>query len=123
MTDDYENILDLLKKYLDLLYRGDTRIIDQIFFPEATVSSVTNGKIVSIDMIGFHKRITNRKSPESEGEKRDDKILMIDISSPTTAIAKVECMILGNQYTDYLSLIKAHGKWFIISKVFHMKTK
>ena len=123
MTDDYDNILDLLKKYLDLLHRGDTRIIDQIFFPEGMVSSVTNNKIVSVDIAGFFKRVATRKSPESVGEKREDKILMIDISSPTTAIAKVECMILFNQYTDYLSLIKVHGKWFIISKVFHMKTE
>jgi len=123
MTDDYVKILDVLKKYLDILYRGDTGIIDQIFSPEAKVSSVTNKKIVSVDMIGFNERITNRKSPESVGEKREDKILMIDISSPTTAIAKVKCMILGNQYTDYLSLIKVQGKWFIISKVFHMETK
>jgi len=121
MTDDYVKILDVLKKYLDLLYRGDTKIIDQIFSPEAIVSSVTNNIIVSIDMIGFNERIANRKSPESIGEKREDKILMIDISSPTTAIAKVKCMILGDQYTDYLSLIKVQGKWFIISKVFHMK--
>ena len=45
---------------------------------------------------------------------------MIDISSPTTAMAKVECNILKNHYTDYLSLIKVSGKWGIISKVFHM---
>ncbi|HBF00774.1 MAG TPA: hypothetical protein DDW46_06910, partial [Dehalococcoidia bacterium] len=30
-----------------------------------------------------------------------------------------ECMILKNQYTDYLSFIKVSGKWGIISKVFH----
>ena len=122
MTDDYIKILDLLKKYLDLLYHGDTRIIDQVFSPQASVSSVISNKIVSVDMIGFNKRIANRKSPKSVGEKREDKILMIDISSPTTAIAKVECMILGNQYTDYLSLLKVQGEWSIISKVFHMKT-
>ncbi len=122
MNDDYVKILDLLKKYLDLLYTGDTGIIDQLFFPQATVSSVTKNKIISVDMIGFNKRISTRKSPASVGEKREDKILLIDISSPTTAIAKVECMILGNKYTDYLSLIKVHDKWFIISKVFHMET-
>jgi len=122
MNDDYVKILDLLKKYLDLLFRGDTGIIDQVFFPQATVSSVNNGKIISIDMIGFHERIYNRKSPESTGEKREDKILLIDISSPTTAIAKVECMILKNHYIDYLSLVKVKGEWGIISKVFHMKT-
>jgi len=122
MDENYVKILDVLKTYFDLIYRGDTDMIDQIFFPEATVNSVNDGKIVSIDMIGFHERIANRKSPESTGEIREDKILMIEISSPTTAIAKVECMILKNRYTDYLSLIKLQGKWGIISKVFHMNT-
>tara|TARA_B100001250_G_C19252957_1_gene551546 strand:+ start:190 stop:561 length:372 start_codon:yes stop_codon:yes gene_type:complete len=122
MINDYENIIDLLYKYLDLLYRGETGFIEQVFLPEATVNSVNNNKIVSVDMTGFKERVATRKSPESVGEKREDKILMIDISSPTTAIAKVECMILGNQYTDYLSLLKVQGEWSIISKVFHMKT-
>ena len=120
MNGNYKKILDILKKYLDLIYHGDAEIIKDIFFPEAPVSSVINGKIVSIDMIGFNKRISSRKSPESTGEKREDKILMIDISSPTTAIAKVECMILKNHYIDYLSLIKVRGEWGIISKTFHM---
>ena len=71
-------------------------------------------------MVGFRERIATRSSPESSGEKRDDKIIMIDISSPTTAMARVECMILKNHYTDYLSLIKVSEKWGIISKVFHM---
>ena len=121
MTDDYIKILDLLKKYLDLLYLGNAGIIAQVFSPHATVSSVTNNKIVSINMDGFHKRIANRKPPASIGEKREDRILMIDISSPTTAIVKLECMISKNHYTDYLSLIKVSEKWGIISKVFHMK--
>ena len=71
-------------------------------------------------MDGFRKRIATRQSPESVGETRHDKIIMIDISSPTTAIAKVQCMILKNYYTDYLTFIKVRGKWGIISKVFHM---
>ena len=117
-----ENILQIenvLRRYLDLLYNGDTNLIETVFLPEATVNSVADGKIVSIDMVGFRERIAGRQSPASIGEKRDDKIIMVDISSPTTAMAKVECMILKNQYTDYLSFIKVSGKWGIISKVFH----
>ena len=72
-------------------------------------------------MDGFRERIATRSSPESVGETRQDNIIMIDISSPTTAIVKLECMILKNHYTDYLSLIKVSEKWGIISKVFHMK--
>ena len=120
MSDNLVKIENVIRIYLDLLYKGDIGLIESVFFKEATVSSVSDGKIISINMDGFRERIATRSSPESVGETRQDKIIMIDISSPTTAIAKVECMILKNHYTDYLSLIKVSEKWGIISKVFHM---
>lgn len=119
ISDNILQIENVLRRYLDLLYNGDTNLIETVFLPEATVNSVADGKIVSIDMVGFRERIAGRQSPASIREKRDDKIIMVDISSPTTAMAKVECMILKNQYIDYLSFIKVSGKWGIISKVFH----
>ena len=110
----------VIKTYFDLLYKGDKDLIERVFLPEASVSSLFNGKIVKIDMDGFRKRIAERQSPESIGEIRDDKIISIDIFSPTTAMVKVKCKILHNNYLDYLSLFKVSGKWKIISKVFHM---
>ena len=110
----------VIRTYFDLLYKGDKDLIETVFLPEANVSSLSNGKIVKIDMDGFRNRIEERNSPESIGERRDDKIILIDISSPTTAIVKVKCNILHNNYIDYLSLFKVSGKWRIISKVFHM---
>ena len=121
MSDNLVKIENVIRIYLDLLYKGDIGLIESVFFQEATVSSVSDGKIISINMDGFRERIATRSSPESVGETRQDKIIMIDISSPTTAIVKLECMILKNYYTDYLSLIKVSEKWGIISKVFHMK--
>ena len=110
----------VIRTYFDLLYKGDKDLIETVFLPEANVYSLSNGKIVKIDMDGFRKRIAERQSPESIGKTRDDKIILIDISSPTTAIVKVKCNILHNNYIDYLSLFKISGKWRIISKVFHM---
>ena len=110
----------VIKTYFDLLYKGDKDLIETVFLPGANVSSLYNDNIVKIDMDGFRKRIAERESPESIGEMRDDKIIMIDISSPTTAMVKVKCNILHNNYIDYLSLLKVSGKWKIISKVFHM---
>ena len=121
MSDNLVKIENVIRIYLDLLYKGDIGLIESVFFQEATVSSVSDEKIISINMDGFRERISTRSSPESVGETRQEKIIMIDISSPTTAIVKLECMILNNHYTDYLSLIKVSEKWGIISKVFHMK--
>ena len=110
----------VIRTYFDLLYKGNKDLIETVFLTEANVYSLSNGKIVKIDMDGFWKRIAERQSPESIGETRDDKIILIDISSPTTAMVKVKCNILHNNYIDYLSLFKVSGKWRIISKVFHM---
>ena len=110
----------VIRTYFDLLYKGDKDLIETVFLPEANVYSLSNGKIVKIDMDGFWKRIAERQSPESIGETRDEKIILIDISSPTTAMVNVKCNILHNNYIDYLSLFKVSGKWKIISKVFHM---
>ncbi len=120
MSDNLVKIENVIRIYLDLLYKGDIGLIESVFFKEATVSSVSDGKIISINMDGFRERIATRPSPKSVVETRQDKIILIDISSPTTAMARVECMILKNHYTDYLSLIKVSEKWGIISKVFHM---
>ena len=120
ISDDLVKIENIIRIYLDLLYKGDVDLIKSVFHHEATVSSISYGKIISINMEGFRKRVATRESPESISETRHDKIILIDISSPTTAIAKVECMILKNHYTDYLSFIKVSEKWGIISKVFHM---
>ena len=120
ISGDLAKIETIIRIYLDLLYKGDVDLIKSVFHKEATVSSISEGKIISINMEGFRKRVATRESPESIGETRHDKIILIDISSPTTAIAKVECMILKNHYTDYLSFIKVSEKWGIISKVFHM---
>ena len=119
-SGNFEEIEKVIKTYFDLLYKGEKDLIETVFLPEANVSSLYNDKIIKIDMDGFRKRIAERKSPESIGEMRDDKIIMIDISSPTTAMVKVKCNILYNNYIDYLSLFKVSGKWKIISKVFHM---
>ena len=113
----------VIRTYFDLLYKGDKDLIETVFLPEANVYSLSNGKIVKIDMDGFWKRIAERQSPKSIGETRDDKIILIDISSPTTAMVKVKCNILHNNYIDYLSLFKVSGKWRIISKVFHMNPR
>ena len=114
-----DEIEKVIKTYFDLLYKGEHDLIESVFLSEANVSSLYNDKIIKIDMDGFRKRIAERKSPESIGEIRDDKIILIDISSPTTAMVKVKCNILNNNYIDYLSLFKVSGKWKIISKVFH----
>ena len=117
--DDLERIKALTARYFDLLYFGDTDLVDVCFLPEATVNSIENNRVVSIDMDGFRARLKGRPSPASINEQRIDALKVIEIESPTTALLKVEVRILGDRYHDYLSLMKIDDNWKIISKVFH----
>ncbi len=119
MMEQESNIDQLITKYFDLLYFGDTSLIDDCFFPEATVNSVENDEVISINMDGFRARLESRASPSSIDEERIDTLKLIEFESPTTALAKVEVRILGGRYHDYLALMKRGEDWKIISKVFH----
>ncbi len=117
--DELSRINALTTEYFDLLYFGDTSLVDVCFFPEATVNSIENNRVVSIDMNGFKARLKGRPPPASIHEERIDRLKLIEIESPTTALVKVEVRILGNRYHDYLTLMKIEDNWKIISKVFH----
>ncbi|WP_443636128.1 nuclear transport factor 2 family protein [Candidatus Njordibacter sp. Uisw_058] len=124
MATEYSEILNLLDDYFDLLYKCDVELINQLFLPNANVCNVSDDVAVIIDMDQFHERIASRISPESQNKNRDDRILSIDITCPTIALAKVDLLILpGGRYTDYLSLLKVAGNWKIASKVFHLKVE
>ena len=119
MTDDLAKIEKLVVNYFDLLYFADADLIEKCFFSEATVNSVEQGCLESIDMEGFAARISARPAPSSIKEHREDTLKSIEIESPSTAMVKVEVNILGDRYHDYLTLMKQGSEWRIITKVFH----
>ena len=79
ISGDLAEIENIIRIYLDLLYKGDVDLIKSVFHQEATVSSISEGQIISVNMEGFRKRVATRESPESIGETRHDKIILIDI--------------------------------------------
>jgi hypothetical protein len=62
--------------------------------------------------------VRERGSPQTKGMARDDAILLVDQSGPTTAFVKVKCHIHPRHITDYLSLLKVDGRWVVAQKVF-----
>ena len=65
----------------------------------------------------YKRQVVNRESPQSKGEARNEKILMIDEISDTAALAKVQLEMFGGVMQDYLNLIYIDGRWQIISKI------
>jgi hypothetical protein len=88
-----------------------------------TLAIRTHGKLVVLPREQWLKAVRERPKPKDKGLPRDDVILMIDQSGPTTAFVKLKCQIPPRYFTDYLNLLKISGRWVVAQKVFATVTK
>ena len=123
MTPDRADIEKTIWTYLDGLYEGDTEKLASAFHPVAHLYSESNGEVADLPREKWLEFVKGRGSPKSKGLKRTDRIVSIDVSGPETAFVKLECSIHPRYFTDYLTLLKADGRWQVISKSFHTVTK
>ena len=124
MSSDVAEVEKVLQVYFDGLYEGDTKKLGAAFHPASHLySAAPDGKAVDMPRADWFKMVEGRPSAKSKGSERRDRIVSIDFSGPATAFAKVECQIPPRYFTDYLTLLKADGRWQVISKSFHTVTK
>jgi len=109
VKSDVAEVEQVLQTYFDGLYEGDTHKLGAAFHPMSHLYSVgADGKAADFPRADWFKR---------------DRIVSIDFSGPGTAFAKVECQLPPSYFTDYLTLVKADGRWQVISKTFHTVRK
>jgi hypothetical protein len=124
MKSDVAEVEQVLQVYFDGLYEGDTKKLAAAFHPVSHLYSVGgDGKAADFPRADWFKMVEGRKSAKDNGSERRDRIVSIDFSGPSTAFAKVECQIPPRYFTDYLTLVKADGRWQVISKTFHTVMK
>jgi hypothetical protein len=124
MNSDVAEVEKVLQVYFDGLYEGDTKKLGSAFHPASHLySSGPDGKAVDRSRAEWFKYVEGRPSAKSKGSERRDRIVSIDFSGPNTAFAKVECQLPPSYFTDYLTLLKADGRWQVISKSYHTVMK
>jgi hypothetical protein len=122
MSSEVSAVEKVLQAYFDGLYEGDTKKLGEVFHL-ARISmprAVTARQRLAAARVQDGGRSAVR---QGQGSARADRIVSIDFSGPTTAIAKVECQLPPRYFTEYLTLLKVDGRWQIISKTFHTVTK
>jgi hypothetical protein len=91
-----------------------------LFHPSALYGFVEGEQLRRLDMPTYLPLVALRPSPAAAGRTRDDRVLALDFAGPTTALARVECNIVGKHFVDFLSLLRIEGRWQIVAKVFHV---
>ena len=117
-SDERAAIGQTIQAYFDGLYDGDADQLASIFHEAAALTFEQGGNITVLPLAQWLKAVRERPAPRAKGLARDDAILQLDQSGPTTAFVKVKCQMPPRYFTDYLSLLKADGRWLIVQKVF-----
>lgn len=107
----------MLSDYFDAMHTQDMEKFDRVFNKDVVLYSAQTGELNIRPYVVYREAVVNRESPQSKGEARNEKILMIDEISDTAALAKVQLEMFGGVMQDYLSLIHIDGRWQIISKI------
>jgi hypothetical protein len=117
-TDERQAIEQAVQTYFDGLYEGDADKLASVFHDSSALTWEQDGKLAVWTLAEWLKAVRGRPSPKAKGLARDDAILWLDQSGPTTAFVKVRCQIPPRYFTDYLSLLKVGGRWAVAQKVF-----
>ncbi len=117
-SNDRQAIEQMVQTYLDGLYEGDADKLASVFHDTSVLTYEQDGKLVVLPREQWLKMVRERPKPKDKGLPRDDVILMIDQSGPTTAFVKLKCQIPPRYFTDYLNLLKIDGRWVVAQKVF-----
>ena len=117
-SNDRQAIEQMVQTYLDGLYEGDADKLASVFHDTSVLTYEQDGKLVVLPREQWLTMVRERPKPKDKGLPRDDVILMIDQSGPTTAFVKLKCQIPPRYFTDYLNLLKIDGRWVVAQKVF-----
>jgi Putative lumazine-binding len=123
MASDLTDLEQALQTYFDGLYEGDTAKLGRVFHDVSHLFSVTEGKLADMSRAQWFEMVRNRPSAQCRDLPRNDWVVQIDRSSPTTAFAKVQCQIPLRYFTNYLTFVILADGWQIVSKMFHTEPR
>ena len=117
-AEDRSAIEKTIQTYFDGLYEGDADKLASVFAETSALTWEQDGKVSVLPRDQWLDAVRKRPSSKARDLPRDDAILEIDQSGPTTAFVKVKCQIPPRYFTDYLNLLKVGGKWTIVQKIY-----
>jgi hypothetical protein len=114
-----DELIEAVHWYFDALHQGDTELFEKVMHPHVRLFSATDTPIVELDLPTYLDMVRKRPSPASRNDPRHDRILSIEVATPTTAHVRVQDAVLPKMFTDDLTFLRVAGRWQIVSKVWH----
>lgn len=118
-----DSLRQAVNLYFDLMYGSDVTQFDRVFRPTAQLHGIRNGEMRLLTAAAYRDVLARTPSPQSQNARRQEEILLVDVTSSTQALVKVRVRINAIVYVDYLNYHHAEGDWRITAKSFHVESE
>jgi hypothetical protein len=118
-----ESLLSAIERYFDLIFDNDVARFNEVFAKSAQLHGFRDGNLRLLRSEEYEALLASNPSPKSKNAPRHQEILLIDVASPTQALAKVRVRADTILYLDYLSYHRIDGKWLITAKSFYVEQR
>lgn len=117
-TTAYQDIVDVMQGYFDVLYHADVTILSTVFHPDARYVNLAQDDYMNYSLEEYFEIVKKRTPPAHQGELRNDHILSIEVGHENLAFVKANMTMMGRDYLDFLTFAFDGKDWRIISKAF-----
>jgi hypothetical protein len=112
-TAEIAAVRGIVEAYFRGLYTGDVPALRELFAPDAYLKAP--GLRRSLEE--WLSAVATRPIPQQQGAAYAFKILSVEVIKDQ-AMVKAECPLFEFFYVDFLGLLKEHGRWRIVNKMY-----
>jgi hypothetical protein len=113
------SIRDAVTLYTEGVHSGDITMLKKAFHPRAMMYGASAKNVTVVEIQGLYDYIAANDPPTKTGEPHQCFISAIHYAGNAAMVEVVEESLYGNDYTNYLQLLKIDGKWVIVSKLYN----
>jgi hypothetical protein len=110
----------VVEQYLHGLKFNDTTSLQHAFWPQARLFWVQeDGQLGELTQQQWYASFRGSVGKEERGALR---MAALDLARDAASVKVIE-EYPGSRYTDYLSLLRIQGRWWIVGKIYTVETK
>jgi hypothetical protein len=114
-------VREVVQHYLHGLRFNDVESLKKAFWSGTRLYFVgRNGGLDSLTQAQWYKGFASNAGKEEKGDLR---IAAVEVINDVASVKVVEDYPGGSRYTDFLSLLKLQGRWWIVAKAYTMEKK
>lgn len=115
MIQDYQEIKDVVMRYVNGCATGNVEVTKTAFHKDAIMYGYLNGQLLAGSIENLYAAI-GQLGADANTKAEVDVIQAIGTAATVRVVLEDWH---GLSFTDFHSLVKIDGKWIIVSKVFH----